>query len=294
MLRVRIMTAAILLPLVLAAFMFGPVWFIGLFLAFCTGLSVYEAAHMLIPALERRLAPGESFHPDPESSSRGMPSVKALTTIAVVIGLGIIALATGGSIVAGGAVAATGILLALLIGTFSARSIDLAVARAIALTLSIAWGAMPWVVVWQVYSLGEHARYVFLVMTITWCGDTGGYFGGRYLGGKVFGDRKLAPLISPKKTWEGAIAGLLLSVVGAWVLNLLFLNNLGSFEIITATAVAGGISAQLGDLVESSLKRFAGVKDSGAIIPGHGGFLDRVDGILFAAPVVWAILHYFR
>lgn len=293
MLRVRIITAAILLPLVLAAFMFGPVWFIGLFLALCTGLSVYEAAHMLIPALERRLAPGESFHPEPDGTWPAIPSVKALTVIAVVLGVGIISLATGGSIASSGAVAAAGILLALLIGTFSARSIDLAVARAFGLTLSVAWGAMPWVIVWQVYSLGEHARYVFLVMTITWCGDTGGYFGGRFFGGKVFGDRKLAPLISPKKTWEGAISGLLLSVIGAWVLNLLFLNNLGSFELITATAIGAGIAAQMGDLVESSIKRFAGVKDSGAIIPGHGGFLDRVDGILFAAPVVWAILHYF-
>jgi phosphatidate cytidylyltransferase len=273
--------------------MFGPAWFIGIFLALCTGLSVYEAAHMLFPAMERRLAPGESVVPEMETGRRAMPTVKALTSIAVVIGLGIITLTTAGTALATGAVAATGILAALLIGTFAARSIDLAVARAIALTLSVAWGAMPWVVVWQVYTLGEHARYVFLVMAITWSGDTGGYFGGRYLGGKIFGDRKMAPRISPKKTWEGALSGLILSVVAAWLLNLIFLNNLGSFELITAAAVFGGIAAQLGDLVESSLKRFAGIKDSGAIIPGHGGFLDRVDGILFAAPVVWVIVHYF-
>ena len=127
-------------------------------------------------------------------------------------------------------------------------------------------------------------------MTVTWAGDTGGYFGGRYFGGKIFGDRKMAPLISPKKTWEGALAGILLSIVGALLLNLCFMNQLGSPGFIARLALAGGAAAQLGDLVESTFKRFSGVKDSGVIIPGHGGFLDRVDGILFAAPVIWAIL----
>jgi len=148
--------------------------------------------------------------------------------------------------------------------------------------------------VWQLYRMGPHASYIMLVMVVTWGGDTGGYFGGRYFGGKVFGDRKMAPLISPKKTWEGAVCSLVVSVVGALLLNLCFLNEIGTPSFIARLAVGGGIAAQLGDLVESTFKRFSGVKDSGVIIPGHGGFLDRVDGILFAAPVIWAILYYFR
>jgi phosphatidate cytidylyltransferase len=142
--------------------------------------------------------------------------------------------------------------------------------------------------------MAPNARFTLLVMTVTWCGDTGAYFGGRFYGGKIFGDRKLAPIISPKKTWEGAIAGILASIAGAMVLNLIFLNDLGSMGFIGRLALVGGIAAQLGDLVESTFKRFSGVKDSGVLIPGHGGFLDRVDGILFAAPVIWAILYYFR
>jgi phosphatidate cytidylyltransferase len=151
---------------------------------------------------------------------------------------------------------------------------------------------MPWLVIWQLYEMGEHARYLFLVMAVTWLGDTGGYFGGRFGGGKIFGNRKLYPLLSPKKTWEGAISGLLLSVIGAVLANLFFLNSLGSMTLMVQIGVAGGIAGQLGDLVESGLKRFSGVKDSGTVFPGHGGFLDRVDGILFAAPMIWAILKF--
>jgi phosphatidate cytidylyltransferase len=185
-------------------------------------------------------------------------------------------------------------LAALLIGAFSAKSIDLAVSRSMGILISICYGALPWMVIWQLYRMGPEARYVILVMAVTWCGDTGGYFGGKYLGGKIFGARKMAPVISPKKTWEGAVTGLLLSVVGALVANECIAGGLGPTWVIVVVALFGGAFAQLGDLVESTFKRFAGVKDSGVLIPGHGGFLDRFDGILFAAPVIWAILYYFQ
>jgi phosphatidate cytidylyltransferase len=134
-------------------------------------------------------------------------------------------------------------------------------------------------------------------MAITWMGDTGGYFGGRLFGGKLFGGRKLAPTISPKKTREGAVFGLLMSILGGFTLNAVYRDIAGvgpiaSPGVLLVAGLFGGIFEQLGDLLESLFKRFAGVKDSGSIIPGHGGLLDRVDGILFAAPVIWAVIYY--
>jgi phosphatidate cytidylyltransferase len=296
-LRTRLLAAATLLPLVLAWFVWGPSWLVIIFLLICMALCVGETAMMLLPAFERRLAvnDGRLRHLEPEQPTAPMRG-KALMFPGIAVLLGAIALLA--STAAAGPVPIGALSLCvtagLLIGTFSAKSIDLAATRAFGILMSLCYGALPWLVVWQLYLLAPHARYILLVMAVTWMGDTGGYFGGRYYGGKIFGNRKLAPVISPKKTWEGAVLGLILSVVASLGLNLFFLGALGSYPFIARLALVGGIAAQLGDLVESTFKRFAGVKDSGQVIPGHGGFLDRVDGILFAAPVIWAILYYFR
>jgi phosphatidate cytidylyltransferase len=125
------------------------------------------------------------------------------------------------------------------------------------------------------------------VLAVVWFGDTGGYFGGRF-----FGKHKLAPQKSPKKTWEGAIAGLAASMTAALIFHFCLYQGLtGGFTTALACGFFGGISGQMGDLVESVIKRFTGVKDSGALLPGHGGLLDRIDGVLFAAPVIWFILY---
>jgi phosphatidate cytidylyltransferase len=121
---------------------------------------------------------------------------------------------------------------------------------------------------------------ILLLFAIIWAGDSAAYYGGRALGRHL-----LAPRVSPKKTVEGAIAGLIASVVvgvigGMYVLREPWLNMLG---ISAVTAVVG----QVGDLAESVLKRSAGVKDSSSILPGHGGILDRLDSIFFAAPVFY-------
>ena len=100
--------------------------------------------------------------------------------------------------------------------------------------------------------------------------------------------------MSPKKTWEGAIAGLLASLVGGSLANVFYGLTLGDPWTIAAASLFGGAFGQMGDLIESTFKRFAKVKDSGVIFPGHGGFLDRVDGVLFAAPVIWFILYSLR
>ena len=291
-LRTRVIAAAVLLPVVLLAFTFGPSWFVVLFLMMSLTLCVYEMATMLLPAFEHKLLGRRPQTVTPGAPWLSQRQIFPLITIA--LGWLMLLASTRGTAEAsiGGVVLAA--MAALLIGVFSSHDIDVAAARAFGILISLCYGAMPWLVVWQLYRMGPHASYIMLVMVVTWGGDTGGYFGGRYFGGKVFGDRKMAPLISPKKTWEGAVCGLAVSVVGALLLNLCFLNEIGTPSFIARLAVGGGIAAQLGDLVESTFKRFSGVKDSGVIIPGHGGFLDRVDGILFAAPVIWAILYYFR
>ncbi|HRC83987.1 MAG TPA: phosphatidate cytidylyltransferase [Thermoanaerobaculia bacterium] len=121
---------------------------------------------------------------------------------------------------------------------------------------------------------------VFLLLAIVWLGDTAAYYVG-----KRWGRRLLAPVVSPKKTWEGALASLLTGVVAAGVWGWFRLHRVDLPLIFIAAATSVG--AQLGDLVESLLKRSAGVKDSGTLLPGHGGFLDRSDALLFGAPILW-------
>ena len=124
--------------------------------------------------------------------------------------------------------------------------------------------------------------YFFLI----WTNDTGAYLSGRALG-----KHKLFERISPKKTWEGTIGGVLLSLGVAWVLSIYFdaLPLIHWLAIALIVVVVGS----LGDLVESMFKRSIDIKDSGNILPGHGGILDRFDGVLLSAPVVFAYLKVF-
>jgi phosphatidate cytidylyltransferase len=124
---------------------------------------------------------------------------------------------------------------------------------------------------------------VILVIVSIWINDTMAYIVGSFIG------KTPLTIWSPKKTWEGTIGGVLLSVgVAALVAYLAKIQSLELIVLVTATAISGTI----GDLVESKFKRLANVKDSGSFMPGHGGFLDRFDSILFAAPVVWLICYF--
>ena len=142
--------------------------------------------------------------------------------------------------------------------------------------LAVPYFAAPPVLLYRLQLLDAWVLMVFLA--IVWMGDTAAY----YVGSRI-GRHKLAPTVSPKKSWEGAIASFVtcLLVAAVWAHW-----RLGEIRI-EWLAIAGitGISAQLGDLVESVIKRGAGVKDSGSILPGHGGFFDRLDAMLLAAPV---------
>jgi phosphatidate cytidylyltransferase len=119
---------------------------------------------------------------------------------------------------------------------------------------------------------------LFLLAAVVVLGDSAAYYAGR-----TFGRHRMAPVISPKKTWEGAVAGWLAAVLSALVFSAWHLDRL-DWRLVALCAVTS-VVAQLGDLAESVLKRGAGIKDSGNLLPGHGGVLDRVDALLFAAPV---------
>jgi phosphatidate cytidylyltransferase len=130
-------------------------------------------------------------------------------------------------------------------------------------------------------ALPDGVLLIFFLFLVTWAGDTGAYCIGLGLG-----RRKLAPVISPNKTVEGLIGGLALSVIAAVVARAWFLVSWTLTESVTA-ALLVGVAGVVGDLVESALKRSAGVKDSGWLIPAHGGMLDRLDSLLFAAPALY-------
>lgn len=124
-------------------------------------------------------------------------------------------------------------------------------------------------------------QWIMLIMFIVMGGDSAAYFIGCR-----FGKRKLYPAVSPNKSIEGSIGGLAGSVVGVILAKLLFFSEISLIDAVLA-AILIGIISQIGDLFESLLKRSCGVKDSGTIFPGHGGILDRLDSILFAAPTAY-------
>ena len=132
----------------------------------------------------------------------------------------------------------------------------------------------------------EGARWVLFLLTVIFGSDTGAFYFGRF-----FGKHKLHESISPGKTWEGAIGGLLSSVIVAFVfLKVIPLHRLDGDMLLLPASLS--VAGQIGDLAESMLKRNHGVKDSGRILPGHGGILDRIDGLLFSIPILYIYLSF--
>lgn len=174
---------------------------------------------------------------------------------------------------------------------------------AAASSFAFAYIAIPMALLVEIRRQPAGAIWVIYTLLAVWAGDIFAYFVGKSLG-----RHRMSPEISPKKTWEGAIASIVASVIvgvvwfhyaGPLSATLLRAGLIdarsGMFGLerpriwpIVALSVVVNIAAQLGDLVESLIKRGAGVKDSGTILPGHGGMLDRIDAMLFAVPVVWA------
>jgi phosphatidate cytidylyltransferase len=176
-------------------------------------------------------------------------------------------------------VAACLIALAL---AMNARNLAHALPRAALLALGLVYVFGCWKCAILVRERSPH--WLMYALLVNWAGDIGAYYVGRSLG-----KRRLAERVSPGKTWEGTAGSLVASVLVAGAYLLRFIPGVSVPRIIVLT-LATNAAGQLGDLSESVIKRGAGVKDSGSLLPGHGGMLDRVDSTLFALPVVYAYL----
>ncbi len=265
----RLLTAAIGVPLALAAIFLLPPWaffvlcaflfgwvaieFVGVARGWTPGAPLRALPPMAIAAAAALAAPlplAEALHRSGTSLPAAYLPIGALLLSSVVAGLVLL-----------GRTPVRESLPAMGIFSFGIPYIALPIAA-----LSHLQRRDPWL--------------VFLLVAIVWLGDSAAY----YLG-SLFGRHKLAPTVSPNKSWEGAAASLLASAAaaGAWGYF-----QLGRLEMsLVALGVVVNVAAQLGDLVESMLKRGAGVKDSGNVLPGHGGMFDRADSLLFAAPALW-------
>jgi phosphatidate cytidylyltransferase len=186
-----------------------------------------------------------------------------------------------------------GIVL-LVIGIFQKNPVVLKSFAAAALGLlyiSLSWGLMMDFRSMNIGWLDRNQGYLDMgwilpcvIIVSIWINDTMAY-----IVGSLIGKTPLSK-ISPKKTWEGTVGGIILAIVVIWLLGTT-LVKIDAVSVISIAAIAA-VAGTLGDLLESKLKRMAGVKDSGQIMPGHGGFMDRFDSLLLATPFVWLYVHF--
>ncbi|HJT01737.1 MAG TPA: phosphatidate cytidylyltransferase [Terriglobales bacterium] len=286
----RIATAAILIPVVLLIVLRAPVPLLSAVVAIVAMLTTHEflqiAQHYRVQPLWK-------------------PTYVYVAVLFLFLALNAISgkplIATSSFIVAMGfsAVLAPFVFLVIAMGRtdFSA-----ALPAAAASAFAFGYIALPLGFLVQVRQQWAGAILLVYLLLVVWAGDTTAYFVGR-----AFGRHLMTPRVSPKKTWEGAVGSMLGSLVVGWA----FLANaqpvssallqahliqrrdgyfaLQPWPLVTILLLSAviNVAAQLGDLVESLIKRGAGVKDSGALLPGHGGMLDRIDALLLAAPVIW-------
>ena len=246
----RVLTAAIAIPVVLAITLFAPDWTFAL----VVGLVAAFAAEEFLS-----LGAGRGI---------GRPGKWFLLPVALV----------GASFIGGAewvlsSLAAS--VIALLTVTTFAGPLETALGRA-----GIGLGAIVYCGLTLGFLVLLPRELVLLLFGIIWIGDSAAYYIGR-----AFGKHPLAPKISPKKTVEGGIAGLVASMLAGAIGGVWFLGE--PWLSVTLIAGATAVMGQIGDLAESALKRSAAVKDSSSILPGHGGILDRLDSLFFAAPVFY-------
>lgn len=186
---------------------------------------------------------------------------------------------------------APGLHIALVGGLFTGLTLILALCPLDSLgvsrfaQLALGWLYLPYLLsfILLVAKIDDGRAWMFFTFAITIPGDAGAYYSGRF-----FGQHKLYESVSPKKTIEGSIGGLLASITSATLLGCLTLKSQSVGNLILLSGCLG-IIAQIGDLLESMIKRVSGKKDSSGILPGHGGVLDRIDSLLFLFPAVWLL-----
>jgi len=263
----RLLTALVATPVALAALFLLPVpWFLA-FVALAIEMAVWEYLAIVRPRAPR--AP--------------------LSALLVLVPAAAVALAAsmiehGGSFVAEEHLLAAAVVLSAGVGSLllvTRTPLDEVLPALGILCFGIPYFAAPIAAV--AHLKRADPWLVFLLFAVVWLGDTGAYYAGRRLG-----RHKMAPVVSPNKTWEGAVAGFLVSLISAAVWSVWRLGRLD--PALLGVAAVTAVAAQMGDLMESLIKRGAGVKDSGQLLPGHGGVLDRMDAMLFAAPVMLLLL----
>lgn len=276
----RLLTAAVGVPLALLAVFKLPGWAFFLLLAFFFAWAALEFV-----ALVRPLAPRAPFR------LLLLTSTLAAAALVLAIDPGFLPPGLAGAV--GPPSTAHAVLVAatlLAVGPpLAVVATGTAIAQAVPALAILSWGTLYFAVPLASLALLQRFPWIFfLLLAIVWLGDTAAY----YIGSR-WGRHKLAPVLSPKKSWEGAAAGLLTSLAATVVWS--FWRE-GRFDAgLLAVALATAVAAQLGDLVESLVKRAAGVKDSGGVLPGHGGIYDRLDAMFLAAPVMlvglWLVGH---
>jgi phosphatidate cytidylyltransferase len=175
----------------------------------------------------------------------------------------------------------TTVVIALCIPMLSPKPTRDALMDGLVLVMGVLYIGLTLSYLLQIRSLPEGTLLIFFLFLVTWAGDTGAY-----IVGKSIGRHALAPVISPKKTYEGLAGGLVLACVTALVARGWFLPAFSFMDCIALAAMLTVVGL-IGDLAESAIKRSAGFKDSGALIPGHGGMLDRLDSLLFTGPALY-------
>jgi phosphatidate cytidylyltransferase len=271
-LRSRLLTAVVAAPLLLGL-LYGLPWFAwGAFVALALGVASFEYFAMTHP--EDGLAKWVGT-----AATLGLYALCAVTDFGARGGVGWVLLALTSVVPA-----------ALLYTLFRPLEQKTAMLRMAALSLAplyLGVGFATNTLLARVHDEMSTRRvgagFVVFSLMVAWLSDTGGYFAGKGIGGP-----KLYASISPNKTWAGAIGGLGGSVVGALLAHFWYLPELPLGRGIAAALIAGALG-QLGDLCESLMKRSVGVKDSGGILPGHGGILDRVDALLFVSGALYAM-----
>ena len=252
----RVGTAAVLLAILLAALVWLPREGVAALMALIIAVGGYEWARLCgaTPALARIYAGG------------------VVVTMATFLFLGMFEVA----FYAGAAFWLAAVPLWLALGVNSGQRAALLGAGFVVL--------VPPALVMVAFRPSE----ALLVLAVAWIADTAAYFAGRR-----WGRRKLAPTISPGKTWEGVLGALVGASAYAIILSIVLADGRGAMPLVGATALLVAVSIY-GDLFESAVKRQAGVKDSGVLLPGHGGMLDRIDSVTAILPVAAALIALVR